>query len=560
MSEYQFLQDATLDTVVPQASNLNIEELLGSIQESSGDLGTCLTKIQQRQLLFFDERITLYLVLCLSDFPKDSLESCISNLSVHLEVFAIDESSSAEQGEEESNSKDLIYSHIVDNKDDPFVVVNESVDDGGSGNNAYVIWKSEAFLYRPRVRLRHPSVVFTASANFIPQGSQKSTIGNDDQYLPGLTPASTNIFQPLTAAVEDLDPYLPASRILRLVPSTQPEGLVYNVQQTSYNPIRIIPAASARIRYSRSAAVSKKLSTTASLDFEATPFTSYEVVLEEAELSLANGTVELLTQAIGFSPPISCPARDDISLVYKLVSSEMADTATPVTSTLDISLKVTVLVSHECQPKISMRWRTSVDFSRPTNQSLGGVSNMLRRSIVSRGSDQSTQEPSTPQVTSYSPTNHGVKISFFGPSSVEVGKPFDWDIFIVNTSTKARKFGIAAVPFRRRSDTRAHVPRPSSTSSITRTDEVAEAVVDENIVYAMQQNAAPHETDLICLSTDSKIGPLLPGTCHSTRLRLLPLSPGLLHLEVVKLVDLGSNETMEIRDLPDIVAYTKADL
>lgn len=53
MSEYQFLQDATLDTVVPQASNLNIEELLRSMQESSGDLGTCLTKIQQRQLLFF---------------------------------------------------------------------------------------------------------------------------------------------------------------------------------------------------------------------------------------------------------------------------------------------------------------------------------------------------------------------------------------------------------------------------------------------------------------------------------------------------------------------------
>lgn len=53
MSEYQFLQDATLDTVIPHASNLNIEELLGSIQESSGDPGTYLSKIQQRQLLFF---------------------------------------------------------------------------------------------------------------------------------------------------------------------------------------------------------------------------------------------------------------------------------------------------------------------------------------------------------------------------------------------------------------------------------------------------------------------------------------------------------------------------
>ncbi|EGE04858.1 hypothetical protein TEQG_04031 [Trichophyton equinum CBS 127.97] len=557
MSEYQFLQDATLDTVIPHASDLNIEELLGSIQESSGDPGTYLSKIQQRQLLFFDEHITLYLVLCLSDFPKDSLEACISNLSVRFEVFAIDEGGPNEPGEEEQSSKDLIYSQTVDKKDDPFVIVDEAVEDGGDGNHAYVIWKSEAFLYRPRVRLRHPSVVFTASASFSPQGSQTSA--SNDQYLPRLTPASTNIFQPLTAAGEDIDPYLPASRILRLVPSTQPEGSMYNIQQTSYHPIRIIPAASARIRYSRSATVLKKLSTTASLDFEATPFTSYEVVLEEANLSLTNGTVEPLAQAIGFSPPISCPARDDISLVYKLISSEFADGA-PVTSMLDISLKVTVLVSDECRPKISMRWRTSVDFSRPTSQSLGGVSNVLRRSIISRGSDESTQEPTTPQVTSFAPTDHGVKISFFGPPSVEVGKPFDWDVFIVNTSTKARKFGLSAVPFRSRLDARTHVPRPSSSSSIKRADEVADAVIDENIVYAMQQNAAPHETDLLCLSTDSKIGPLHPSTCHSTRLRLLPLSPGLLHLEVVRLIDLASNETMEIRDLPDIVAYAKADI
>lgn len=53
MSENQFLQDATLDTVIPHASDLNIEDVLGTVQESSGDPGTYLSKIQQRQLLFF---------------------------------------------------------------------------------------------------------------------------------------------------------------------------------------------------------------------------------------------------------------------------------------------------------------------------------------------------------------------------------------------------------------------------------------------------------------------------------------------------------------------------
>jgi hypothetical protein len=48
--------------------------------------------------------------------------------------------------------------------------------------------------------------------------------------------------------------------------------------------------------------------------------------------------------------------------------------------------------------------------------------------------------------------------------------------------------------------------------------------------------------------------PLLPGTCHSTEIILLPLATGALHLEAVRLVDMNTNETIDIRDLPDIVA------
>lgn len=50
------------------------------------------------------------------------------------------------------------------------------------------------------------------------------------------------------------------------------------------------------------------------------------------------------------------------------------------------------------------------------------------------------------------------------------------------------------------------------------------------------------------------IRPLLPGTCHSTEIKLLPLATGPLHLEAVRLVDVNTNETTDIRDLPDILA------
>ncbi|KLJ09841.1 hypothetical protein EMPG_14736 [Blastomyces silverae] len=73
----------------------------------------------------------------------------------------------------------------------------------------------------------------------------------------------------------------------------------------------------------------------------------------------------------------------------------------------------------------------------------------------------------------------------------------------------------------------------------------------------MQKNAIPYDTELICLSTDIRVGPLPPGTCHSTELKLLPLAAGVLHVEAVRLVDLNTNEALDIRDLPDIVSFDR---
>lgn len=48
--------------------------------------------------------------------------------------------------------------------------------------------------------------------------------------------------------------------------------------------------------------------------------------------------------------------------------------------------------------------------------------------------------------------------------------------------------------------------------------------------------------------------PLVPGTSYLTEIQLLPLTAGPLHLEAIKLVDLNTNDSRDIRDLPDVVA------
>lgn len=37
-------------------------------------------------------------------------------------------------------------------------------------------------------------------------------------------------------------------------------------------------------------------------------------------------------------------------------------------------------------------------------------------------------------------------------------------------------------------------------------DQVAEAVTDDNIVHAMQKSAAGQEAELVCLSTEIRVG------------------------------------------------------
>lgn len=377
------------------------------------------------------------------------------------------------------------------------------------------------FTERPRIRIQHPSFLFIASASLNPSEARQGESREDD-YLPSLVPASTNILQPLATdkAFPQKDPFLPASRLLRVVPAKYSEDPIYNVEQESGHPIRVVPAASARIRYSRLVSFCGRPTTIASLDFEVTPFLNCDVVFEKADLRISDGTIETLSDTEGLLPPVTCRPRDDITLIYKLTPEYGPDpnpSTTVMISVLDISLEATVKLSEDCNPRILMQWRTNVDFSMALNPTFGGPSQALQRNnrpaslpMTPNQSNSVTGGPATRSSLrdrAYSATGLGVTVSFSGPSSVEVGKPFSWNVFIVNRSTHPRKFAMVGIPRRKRPDPRGHVARPSSSSlSSRKEDQVAEAVTDDNIVHAMQKSVAGQEVELVCLSTDVRVG------------------------------------------------------
>jgi hypothetical protein len=375
---------------------------------------------------------------------------------------------------------------------------------------------------RPRVRIQHPCIVFSASGTLnAPEGSEQ--LSRSDEYLPSIVPASVNVFQALSTdpQLKSVNPYLPASRLLRVVPATQKEDPIHNIWQQTPNPIRIVPAASARIRCSRMNTFSSLPTTVASLDLEVTPFLGCDVVFDKADLVLSEGHVQSLSDGLDLTLPITLRPRDDVTLIYKLTPEygpESNLSTTALVSVLDISLEAVIQLSDDCQPRISMQWRTNVDFSMPLNPTFGGPSQVLQRNNrpaslpVTPGQGAASSGSSATNRSSYreralSFTHGGVTISFSGPVNVELSKPFRWDVFIVNRSGVPRKFAMVSIPRRKRIDPRRHVARPSSSSASSKKDEqLAEAVTDESIVHAMQKNAAGQEAELICLSPDVRMG------------------------------------------------------
>lgn len=408
---------------------------------------------------------------------------------------------------------------------------------------------------RPRVRVQFPRLSLSASATL--SSSSSGDKDADDLYLTSGVPASANILQSLSEAPgnDARDLFLPASRLSKAVPMQEPERRfsVHNsssVQQPYKRIFRITPVTNARIRYSRGNYFSARPFLLASLDFEVAPSSPFEIVFESARLELLDGggSVECLSDGFDFRPPITCRPRDDATLLYKLLPKEPADTARnetvpllpPSMSVLQICLAASVLVPGlGYRPAVTMQWRTNVEFLSATEPAGSGANAMLQRER--RGPRGSLPLPARPDTASASQrpgtaatgksvgstmtglvrpatigtvtatestaVNNGVTISFTGPEDVIVGQEFEWDVFIVNRSSQSRKFALGSVLRRKHADARKNVARPSSSSGGGRkNDQIAETVSDSNVLYVMQKNAIPFNTDLISLSTDVRAG------------------------------------------------------
>lgn len=510
-----------------------------------------------------------------------TLRSNLSRLVISLETHIVNTISDGPEGTG-NPAHDVIFSGTVQDMDDPFIIVDES-EAGSEGSEAevqeqhvYAIWKMSVFLARPRLRLRQPVAHFTASAGLRPAGRHTPT--SDGGYLPSGVPAGMNLLEPFGAdpVLRRVKPRLSALRVSRVAPVTQKKEDVQPIPALKELSFDIAPAIHSRVRVSRPTThpASPVLVAVLEVDF-AGDFTC-DITIDKITADLRNGSVEDLNNQPGFTLlPMTCVAHDHITFLYSLTPSDPDDIAKNPIRDLAITINATAALAPTCTPKFTLAWTTPVDFTipvnpgfapatqpiqrshRPSHLSLGALTETFTAPSASRpDSLPSFDAAAASSRSEASLPNLGITMTFTAsPHPVRPGEVFSWKIYTVNRTQEKnpRKLAILALPRRKRP---ARVVRPPSLpqgGSLGANEDLADAVLDENVVHAMHKNSAVDAADIVCLSSEVRVGPLAPGTCHVAELEFLAVREGVLAVEAVRVVDLGSQEHVDIRDLPVVV-------
>ncbi|KAK5990428.1 hypothetical protein PT974_08696 [Cladobotryum mycophilum] len=568
-----FVDESYLTYLVPSETDIDLEAALSDHDKTK----PILESIPQRDTLFFDETVDVLLVLRTPWLPKKELDSYINRLTIALEAHVVNE---GVPGRDSTIVSESIFSGRLQDVADPFIVVEEQESSDSEEEpvqNIYAMWKFPVVLGRPRMRLHSPSIVFSASASLKPEtGSDLYSPGSG--YLPSGLPSGFNLLESFASdpSLNGIKPRLSALRVSRVAPVTRQQDLMTRLRALPQLSVRVFPVLHTRIRFSRSSTAPISSALIALLEVDFTPNFNCEALLDEIRLSTNEATIENLNDEAGLKLPLSCVSHDHVTFLYRITPLNNEITSKNAIGTLDISISTTInVIPNVCTPRLTMTWNTVLDFSHSINPIIptaaaaaaaadtgGSIQRPNRPARVSTASTSSQvvkplQSPSSIRPDALpvleASTNRtdaivpdlGITMSFTAPSGpIHPGDIFSWTVYVVNRTVDKTRITSG--------------PPPSTASPRHGEKEIADAVMDENILHALQRNAAVEATDLICLSADTRVGPVAPGACHVVELQFLALREGIVGLDAIRVVDLNSQEHVDIRDLPTMIVVPVA--
>ncbi len=268
------------------------------------------------------------------------------------------------------------------------------------------------------------------------------------------------------------------------------------------------------MRYSRVSTPLKDLSLIASLDLEVAQFAAYDMQITKISVELHGGEAKPL----GIEPDTTqiYKSGDQITHLYK-IKPKLALDGTPLLGSkghfLTLEISAQVFISENCKPRIAIEWRTPVDFTNERNPGLIRAAQRLSNSTLqSKLNPDALPVHDTPSKQEYDESDNTINITLTisGPPKVKVGEIFTWDTFIINRSDKPRRLAVLVIPKRKREIESRSRPTTASGGQNQmpgdKKDLIASAIVDENIIYARQKSAKIEAAELICLTTDMRLG------------------------------------------------------
>ena len=409
-----------------------------------------------------------------------------------------------------------------------------------------------------------------------------------EDYLPSGVPFPLNVLEPLgtDGGPEGRVLHLPASRLSRSGSSSSQatHSEVLPLKVVSRRAFRAIPAVSSRMRYHRANDATSRSTIMASLELDIPVFAQHPVELTNVSVKFATGEVQPMLGGQALNLPTICQARDSVACLYALTRPS----APPVSPTgqsstmvsIDINVDARVLASDDCKPCIKIRWKQNIDFATALNQKFNRVRSSIHRNNRPRSLSTNTNghapAPSSDSARQFVSDDMGLSVTITGEEDIFVGEPFKWDVFIINRSNKSRKFILTLLPKRHIADGKRGSSRPTSSQVLpaARGSVLADAVIDDNVLYTIIRSQGSKNTPLVSLSSDLRtryvaapskctctetISSLAPGSCFNAELELLPLAKGSQHVESLRVRDADTNEAVDIHDLPDIMVTERPE-
>ncbi|KAK5168044.1 uncharacterized protein LTR77_006612 [Saxophila tyrrhenica] len=517
-----FSSGARLDVLILESGGDDILEVL---RDGSSD---DVSRSPPRRHLYFDEKARVTVLLRTSG-NKDELRKFLPQVEISLAAHATDAVPQGSGNAASASGKHDLTSRTIPGGDLEDIVV--------SGDYLFAIWRPSLHLPRPQVRLQRPAVYFTANLK-VSRDALNASRRRAAETLESYEPLPANVLEPLHTdpAFGDSGIYLSEGRIAKSVGSNaQAQDDVKPIRGATKRAFPIVPALFTRIRCS---VLPDAL--IASLHLEASRLITGTLTAKDVTVDVPGAQVESLCP---LDEPKDAKAGDEIILLYKFAHQRRTDD--PALSSVFVRVGAMLAEREGSSIDLETKWQTKVDLSSTASKPSYRWSRPL-----STGSQQAPRlslkdaaPPSMPETELKPSTGEtGVVFNITAPATVSKDDTLVLDLQCINRSDRKRRFALIAL--------RTKKTPPNGFAKEQRGSEDTRRSMETTKPEPSQRK---RRLDVLDLYPDFRIGPVAPGASLETKLRYRTLTMGILDLGAIRIVDLDTRQTVDVKNLPDVI-------